>query len=59
MAIGYLIPEYHFVPRFKIESPVLDDFGGVFCWLKGSLRNVTSDNLVPANFEEAQNDPHS
>ena len=52
-------PQYHFVPRFKIESPALDDFEGVFCWLKGSLRNVTSDNLVPANFEEAQNDPDS
>ena len=58
---GYWVPhpQYHFVPRFKIESPALDDFGGVFCWLKGSLRNVTSDNLVLTNFEENQNAPDS
>jgi hypothetical protein len=54
---GYWVlhPQYRFVPRFKIEKSELD-LGGIFCWLKGSLRDVKSDDLVPANFEDNQND---
>jgi len=58
---GYWVPhsKFGFVPRFKIQSPGLDDFQGIFCWLNESLRNATKDNLTPANFEDNQNDPNS
>ncbi|MDP8227060.1 MAG: hypothetical protein P9L89_05420 [Candidatus Celaenobacter polaris] len=57
---GYWVPhpKFGFVPRFKIQSPGLDDFQGIFCWLNESLRNATKENLVPANFEDNQ-DHHS
>jgi hypothetical protein len=55
---GYWVPhpQFGFVPRFKIQTPELDDLGGIFCWLNGSLRNATKENLIPANFEDHQND---
>jgi hypothetical protein len=49
-------PQYGFVPRFKIQNPGLDNFGGIFCWLNESLKNATKENLVLANFEDSQHD---
>jgi hypothetical protein len=58
---GYWVPhsQFGFVPRFKIQAPELDGFQGIFCWLNESLRNATKDNLIPANFEDNQNDSNT